>query len=203
MCNTPSLNNSNKILSKQRLCVKRQFLGVQEGVWAWQQLGRRRREAPRGSGPTVPRAVPRGQGLRLPDSADMLPPLLPQPHTMWQGLPGALLRTYCALSPGLRLCLDGLSGATQQAWETRLSPVHKSQDRGLSARKQQSRPQHSRLASGPPPEETRPAAGGETARLSPPSLGSEAPSDQPFRRVLSGHYLVSRSWASEQQFFLF
>lgn len=184
--------------------MKRQFLGVQEGVWAWQQLGRRRRESrvPERVRPHCAPGCAQGAGPQARLCRHARSPATSATYNAARTL-GPLLRTYYAPSPGLRLCLDGLSGATQQAWEMRLSPVHKSQDRGLSARKQQSRPKHSRLALGPPPEETRPAAHGQTARLSPPSLGSEAPSDQPFRRALSGHYLVTRSWASEQQFFLF
>ena len=48
--------------------MKRQFLGVQEGVWAWQQLRRRRvSRLPRGPGSTEPWGVPLGAG---PDSPE-------------------------------------------------------------------------------------------------------------------------------------
>ena len=48
--------------------MKRQFLGVQEGVWAWQQLRRRKvSRLPRGSGSTEPWGVPLGAG---PDSPE-------------------------------------------------------------------------------------------------------------------------------------
>ena len=72
--------------------MKRQFLGVQDGVWAWQQLGRRRvSRLPRASGSTMLQGCPwagpdspegqappcsgdaPGQVLRLPDSADSAP----------------------------------------------------------------------------------------------------------------------------------
>lgn len=139
--------------------MKRQFLGVQDGVWAWQQLGRRRvSRLPRASGSTVLQGCPWAgpQTPRLYRQRSL--PCYSYYVQLLQGLPGALLSTYCVPSPGLWLCLDGLSGATQQTWEMRLSPVHKSQDGGSSARKQQSRPKHSLLASGPPPEGTHPAA---------------------------------------------
>ena len=55
--------------------MKRQFLGVQEGVWAWQQLRRRRvSRLPRGSGSTEPRGVPLGAG---PDSPEGQAPPCP------------------------------------------------------------------------------------------------------------------------------
>ena len=154
--------------------MKRQVLGVQERVWAWQQLGRGRRVSrlPGGSGPTVPRGRPRGRVPRLPDSADsaLLLPCYFYYIQLLQGLPGGFLSTYCVPSPGLRLCLDGLSRATQQTWEMRLSPAHKSQDRGSSAREQQSRPKHSRLASGPPGGNVPRCTRSQPATLSPPSL---------------------------------
>ena len=152
MCNTPSLNNSNKILSKQRLCMKRQFLGVQEGVWAWQQLGRRRRES-RGPERVRPHRAPgcaQGAGPQAPGLCRHAPSPVTSATYNVARTPGSPPEDLLCAEPWSWLCLDGLSGATQQAWEMRLSPVHKSQDRGLSARKQQSRPKHSRLASGPP-----------------------------------------------------
>lgn len=185
--------------------MKRQFLGVQDGVWAWQQLGRRRvSRLPRASGSTVLQGCPWAgpQTPRLCRQRSL--PCYSYYVQLLQGLPGALLSTYCVPSPGLWLCLDGLSGATQQTWEMRLSPVHKSQDGGSSARKQQSRPKHSLLASGPPRRERTPLHSRSASHTLPTlSLGSEAPLDQPFKRALSGHYLVARSRASEQQFFLF
>lgn len=206
--------------------MKRQVLGVQEGVWAWQQLGRRRRVSrlPRGSGSTMPRGRPRGRVPRLPggsgstmprghpwgrvprlpDSADSAPPLLLLLHTTVARTPRSLPEYLLCAKPWS----PALLGWSQWSHSTNIGnetvPSPQITTGGSSAKEQQRRPKHSRLALGPPRRKRAPLHTQSASHaLSTLSLGSEAPSDQPFQRALSGHYLVARSWASEQQFFLF
>lgn len=133
---------------------------------------------PGGSGPTVPAGRPEGgRGPQTPDSADsaLLLPCYFYYIQLLQGLPGGFLSTYCVPSPGLRLCLDGLSGATQQTWEMRLSPAHKSQDRGSSAREQQRQTQTQPPWPRAPPEKRAPLRARSAPRSLRPSLGSGGP----------------------------
>ena len=160
--------------------MKRQVLGVQEGVWAWQQLGRRRRVSrlPSGSGSTMPRGRPRGRVPRLPDSADSAPPLLLLLHTTVARTPRSLPEYLLCAKPWS----PALLGWSQWSHSTNIGnetvPSPQITTGGSSAKEQQRRPKHSRLASGPPRRKRAPLHTQSASHaLSTLSLGSEAQSE--------------------------